>query len=192
MAHVTLPDRPKGVIGRLAFGYSRRRFGRLVEPAMAAAHHRGVLVAMGALETAVGAGWRRLDPGLRGLALQLASALIGCSWCVDYGYYESQQKGMDPAKIRDVASWRDSALYDERERAVLEYAELATETPVDVPDEVMSRLRRHLSEAEVVELASWVALENFRSRFNGGLGLKSQGFADECAVPLEAVATGRR
>ncbi|HAM02936.1 MAG TPA: carboxymuconolactone decarboxylase [Acidimicrobiaceae bacterium] len=193
MAHVTLLERPHGVIGRLAFAYSRRRFGRLVEPAMAAAHHRGVLVAMGALEAVAGAGWRRLDPGLRWLAIQLTSARIGCSWCLDYGYYESQQNEMDPAKIRDVANWRDSELYDERERAVLEYAELATATPVAVAGEVMSSLRRHLSEAEVVELASWVALENYRSRFNGGLGLKSQGFADECAVPVAAaVASGRR
>lgn len=186
MAHVTLVEHPKGIIGRLAFIYSRRRFGRLAEPAMAAAHHRGVLVSMGAMETAVGAGWRRLDPALRWLALQLAATRIGCSWCVDYGYYESQHKGMNPAKVRDVANWRDSDLYDERERAVLEYAELATATPVAIPDELVSRLRRQLSEPEMVELVSWVALENFRSRFNGGLGLKSQGFADECAVPLRA------
>ena len=35
----------------------------------------------------------------------------------------------------------------------------------------------------MVELAAWVALEHFRSRFNAGLGLRSQGFAQTCAVP---------
>jgi hypothetical protein len=35
-----------------------------------------------------------------------------------------------------------------------------------------------------VELAGWVALENFRSRFNAGLGLRSQGFSDSCAIPM--------
>jgi hypothetical protein len=35
----------------------------------------------------------------------------------------------------------------------------------------------------VVELAMMVALENSRSRFNGGLGCLSQGYAtDDCAV----------
>ena len=30
---------------------------------------------------------------------------------------------------------------------------------------------------------AWVALENFRSRFNAGLGLRSQGFSDNCEIP---------
>ena len=44
----------------------------------------------------------------------------------------------------------------------------------------------HLSDAEFVELAAWVALENFRSRFNAGLGLRSQGFSDNCDSPVPA------
>lgn len=47
----------------------------------------------------------------------------------------------------------------------------------------MKRLRAHFSDAEIVELAGWVALENYRSRFNAGLGLRSQGFSDSCKVP---------
>ena len=74
-------------------------------------------------------------------------------------------------------------VFDERERIVLEYAEAATESPARVPDELAARLHAHFDEAEIVELAAWVALENFRSRFNAGLGLRSQGFAERCAVP---------
>jgi alkylhydroperoxidase family enzyme len=188
VAHVSLIDRPRSVIGRLASFYSRRRFGRDVEPAMAAAHHSGVLVAMGALETSAELGWRKLDPKLRWLAVQLVSTRIGCSWCIDYGYYETVNGGMDPEKIRQVGEWEQSSLYDDRERAVLAYAGAATATPVAVDAELVDRLRHHLSEAEMVELASWVAIENFRSRFNGGLGLKSQGFAESCAVPMQVPA----
>lgn len=184
MAHVTLVERPKGLVARSAAAYSRRRFGRSVEPGMAASNHNGVLVAMGAVETAAQLGWHKLDRQLRSLAVQLAATRIGCSWCVDYGYYETVSHGMDPAKIRGVAQWRQSPLFDERERAVLEYTESATATPVSVTADTVENLRRFLSEAEIVELASWVALENFRSRFNGGLGLKSQGFSDSCQVPL--------
>jgi hypothetical protein len=53
-----------------------------------------------------------------------------------------------------------------------------------VPDDLAQRIRSHLSDAEFVELAAWVALENFRSRFNAGLGLRSQGFSDSCAIPM--------
>jgi alkylhydroperoxidase family enzyme len=182
MAHVTLIEKPKGLVPKLSARYGRRRFGQDVEPVMAASHHGGVLVAMGALETAVDRGWKRLDPRLRWLAVQAAAGQIGCSWCTDFGYYEGMQKGIDPGKVRDVPRYRDSDAYEESERAVLDYAVAATATPVDLPDELIERLHRHLSEAEIVELAAWVALENFRSRFNAGLGLKSQGFSDRCEV----------
>jgi len=183
MAHVPLQEHPKGAVPRLATGYTKRRFGQTVEPLEAAAHHSGVLVAMGALETAVQFGWKKLDPTLRWLVIQATSMRIGCSWCIDYGYFEGMHKGVDPAKVRAVGQWRSSDLFDERERVVLEYAEVATGSPAEVSDELAARVRGHLSDAEFVELAGWVALENFRSRFNAGLGLRSQGFADHCDIP---------
>jgi alkylhydroperoxidase family enzyme len=182
MAHVTLIERPPGLVAKLARRYSRHRFGQAVEPVMAASHHAGVLVAMGALETAAERGWKRLDPRLRWLAIQAAGGEIGCSWCTDFGYYEGMQQGIDPRKVGDVPRFRHSDVYDDAERAVLEYAVAATASPVALEDELVERLHRHLREPEIVELAAWVALENFRSRFNAGLGLKSQGFADRCPV----------
>jgi alkylhydroperoxidase family enzyme len=56
---------------------------------------------------------------------------------------------------------------------------------VVVPDEMVARLHAHFGEIEIVELAAWVALENLRSRFNAGLGLQSQGFADRCPITLQ-------
>jgi len=192
MAHVQLLDTADRLVAKVALRYSRRRFGRVVEPVAAAAHHSGVLLAMGALETVAERGWRRLDPSLRWLAIQAAAMEIGCSWCTDYGYYEGVQQGTDPVKVREVFRWRTSEVYDDRERAVLEYAEAATSTPAPVSDELMARLHRHFTEPEIVELAAWVAMENFRSRFNAGLGLHSQGFSDNCAVPAVIDGTAQR
>jgi len=182
MAHVTLVDRPSGLVPKLATRYSRHRFGQDVEPVMAASHHAGVLMAMGAMETVAERGWKRLDTRLRWLAIQASAGEIGCSWCTDFGYYEGMQQGIDPGKVRDVPRFGDSDAYDDTERVVLEYAVAATASPVVLTEELIERLHRHLSEPEIVELAAWVALENFRSRFNAGLGLKSQGFSDRCEV----------
>ncbi len=109
MAHVPLVDEPKGIIARLSFRYAKRRFGRIVEPVAAAAHHSGVLIAMGTLETTVQIGLKKLDPTLRWLAIQMAAGTIGCSWCIDYAYYEGMNQDIDPAKVRAAAQWRDSA-----------------------------------------------------------------------------------
>ncbi len=191
MAHVPLLDEARGVVPRLARRYTKRRFGQMVEPTAAASHHSGVLVAMGSLETAAQLGWKKLDPTLRWLAIEAVSARIGCSWCIDYGYYEGMNEGIDPAKVRSAGDWRSSDVFDERERTVLEYAEVASGCPAEVTEELAARVRAHLSDAEFVELAAWVALENFRSRFNAGLGLRSQGFSDSCEIPMRETTRRR-
>jgi alkylhydroperoxidase family enzyme len=185
MAYVPLDDTRHGIVPRLARLYTKHRMGQMVEPAAAASHHSGVLVAMGGLETTAQFGWKKLDPTLRWLAVQTVASRIGCSWCMDYGYYEGMNGGVDPAKVRAASRWRESELFDGRERAVLEYAEAATGSPAAVSDELAARVRSHLSDPEFVELAAWVALENFRSRFNAGLGLRSQGFSDRCEVQAQ-------
>jgi alkylhydroperoxidase family enzyme len=190
MEHVVpLVERPRGAVSRFAWRYSRKKFGTVVDPVRALAHHGGALIANGLLETAVEKGWRQLDPHLRWLAIQATSSAIGCSWCTDFGYYEGMNSGVDPRKVREVPRWRDSDAYDERERAVLEYAEAATSTPVQMSEDLVARLHELFSDEQIVELACWVALENYRSRINAGLGLRSQGFAAQCDVAPLRVAS---
>ena len=182
MPYIELHERPEGLLGRFAWRYSRRRFGAVADPVRGAARHRGVLLAMGICEMMIDRSWRRLDPHLRWLAIQAASGVVGCSWCIDFGYYEGVHQGIDAAKVASVPRWRDADVYDERERCVLEFAESASRSPAEVTPELMHRLRQLLSEEEIVELAAWVAYENLRSRFNAGLGLVSQGFAAQCTM----------
>jgi alkylhydroperoxidase family enzyme len=139
-------------------------------------------MANGALEMVADKKWNALDHHLRWLALQATSSSIGCSWCTDFGYYEGMQTGVDPRKVRDVPRWRDSDVYDERERLVLEYAEAATATPAVIGDELVDRLHACFTDEQIVELACWVALENYRSRINAGLGLESQGYSSRCEL----------
>ena len=61
-----------GIVPRIAFRYGKRRFGRDVEPVAAGAHHSGVLVASGLIETAAERGWHKLDPQLWLLAVMAA------------------------------------------------------------------------------------------------------------------------
>jgi alkylhydroperoxidase family enzyme len=140
-------------------------------------------MAHGAEETVVAKKWTKLDRELRWLALMRVSQVIGCSWCTDYGYFDGVTNGMDPAKIRAVATWRSSDVYDDTERLVLEYAEAASQTPAEIGDMLAERLRRAFAPDVLVELAGYIALENQRSRFNAALGLKSQGFSDRCEIP---------
>jgi alkylhydroperoxidase family enzyme len=86
------------------------------------------------------------------------------------------QAGATEDKIRAVPDFATSSLFDEVERAALAYAEAMTITGQRVDDALFARVRRHFSEAQVVELTAAVALENFRSKFNVALGIEAQGF----------------
>ena len=175
-------DPPRSLTYRLTEWYSKRKFGAVADPAAAMGHNPRVLLSYAGFETAVEK-WHRLDPTLKHLAEMAASVTIGCSWCIDFGYWIATSKGTDPAKLRDVPQWRDSDRFTDLERQVLAYAEAMTATPPAVTDEMVAHLRRELGDAALVELTMMVAVENQRSRFNSSLGLTSQGFKDRCELP---------
>ncbi len=181
MARIPL-DASVTMTGRAADWYARRTYGRTIDPVSAMAHTPLVRRANARWELRV-AKFDRLPKDLRHLAEMAAAVTVGCSWCVDFGYWLTVNDGIDPAKVRDVPRWRESTTYTDLERAVLEYAEAASTTPVTVTDEMVERLRLHLDDAQLVELTMMVAVENQRSRFNAALGLTSQGFKDLCDVP---------
>jgi len=83
-------------------------------------------------------------------------------------------------KVAEVLNWRDSSRFSPSERLALEYAERITYTDRHVDDAFFAELRRHFTEAQVVELTAAIAMENFRSKFNPTLGVEAQGF---CMVP---------
>jgi alkylhydroperoxidase family enzyme len=83
-------------------------------------------------------------------------------------------------KLAEVAAWRDSVLFSASERVALEYAERVTYSDQKVDDAFFAEVKRHFTEAQVVELTFAVALENFRSKFNPALGVEAQGF---CVLP---------
>jgi alkylhydroperoxidase family enzyme len=86
------------------------------------------------------------------------------------------QAGASEAKLAEVTNAASSALFGENERAAIEFAEAMTFSDRRVSDQLFARVRAHFSEAQVVELAAAVALENFRSKFNVALGIEAQGF----------------
>ena len=89
-------------------------------------------------------------------------------------------------KVAEVLNWQDSKLFSPAERVALEYAERITYTDRQVDDALFAELKKHFTEAQIVELTAALAMENFRSKFNPPLGIEAQGF---CVVPT---ATARR
>jgi len=91
---------------------------------------------------------------------------------------ETTDGGME--KLAEVTTWRDSTLFSEAERLALEYAERITYTDRQVDNALVDQLKKHYTDAQIVELTAAIAMENFRSKFNPPLGIEAQGF---CMVP---------
>jgi alkylhydroperoxidase family enzyme len=180
-----IPKAPiTGVYGALMKAYAKRMLGdEFPDNGYVYFHNKPVLKAIMSFEGKVKK-WNRLDENLKSYA-QLASAgVIGCSWCLDFGYFTAHNDGLDLAKVREVPRWRETDVFTPLERDVLEYAEAMTVTPPTVTDEMVAHLVDELGASAVVELTQMVALENMRSRFNSAAGLQSQGYSDVCELPL--------
>ena len=174
-------DTPDDLFGRAMVWYSKRTYGDVLDNGLALLHNRPVLKALIGFERKVEK-WSALDPQLKTLAEMASASMIGCSWCMDFGWFHAHTKGYDVSKLQEVPRWRDSEVFTELERQVMEYAEAMTPTPPTVTDELTEPLRSALGEEAFLELTVMVAVENQRSRLNSALGLTSQGFKERCEL----------
>jgi AhpD family alkylhydroperoxidase len=152
-------------------------FGKLLDPLVVTAHNLEVFRAYVGFESAI-AQARSVSPRLKSLALLKAAALIGCPFCIDLGSTEARASGLSDDELRALATYRESDLFSPLDKAVLDYTTAVTRTPVVVSDALFAALREHMTPAELVELTSMIALENYRSRFNHAVGIQAQGFSD--------------
>jgi alkylhydroperoxidase family enzyme len=132
--------------------------------------------------------WHECDEGLKSYAHMAVACLVGCTWCLDLGYFQAKNEGLDVAKAREVPRWRESDVFTPLERDVMEYAEAMSRTPVAVTDALSARLLKQLGAPAMVELTACIALANQYARTNSSLGIEAQGFASACGLPPLAQA----
>ncbi len=169
---------------RYAFRESRRRYGRVPVPVAVTAHHPSLLFGYGMLELASERA-HRVDRRLKELAELKTAQLAGCEWCLDFGSALVRAGGVSEEEMRALVGYEHSDLLSADDKLVLDYAVGMSRTPVEVSDELFGRLRERFDEAEMVELTSVIALENYRARFNWAFGIEGEGFSEGayCVAP---------
>jgi alkylhydroperoxidase family enzyme len=167
---------------------SRKMFGEVPGPVGVAWHNRKVLN----LSFSLGRKMQRLDQcdeNLKSFAQMATASLIGCGFCLDFGYFHAHNQGLDVAKAREVPRWRESHDFTSLERDVMEYAEAMTQTPPTVTDELSVGLLKALGPEALVELTMVIATANLMARSNVAMGLESQGFSTACDLEPLAIAS---
>lgn len=180
------PAEITGLKGALIKRLATKMLGQVPSSLGVLWHHPGVLNA------GIGFGgkvkrWDACDEQLKSFAHMAVASLVGCTWCLDFNYFEAHNRKLDLDKAREIPRWRESDVFTPLERDVLAYAEAMTALPVTVTDELAARLLDQLGEAGLIELTAVVGFANYTTRSNVAMGIESDGFADACGLrPLAA------
>jgi len=178
-----------GLRGTLIKRFAKKALGQVPSSLGVYWHNPKVLMSMASTGSKLKK-WNACDEQLKSFAHMAVAAQVGCSWCLDFNYFEAHNLDLDMDKAREVPRWRESAVFSPLERQVLEYAEAMTLTPPTVTDEIVARLRDALGDAALVELTAVVAFANFTTRPNIAMGIESDGFASACGLkPLAQPTT---
>lgn len=162
------------------FWNQKRKYGAVLQPALLWARVPQLFGAVALLYGALDRKSSPLSPVLRSLVTVRVSQINWCRFCVDLNSATLAKRSGSMEKVEKLAQWRESDLFDAREKVVLEYAEAMTYSDQQVTDELVERLRAFFDDDGIVELTGLIAFQNLSSKFNSALDVPPQGF---CQLP---------
>lgn len=158
------------------FWSQKRRYGAVLQPGLLWGRVPKLFAAVAALYGVLDRKSSPLSPVLRSLVTVRVSQINWCRFCVDINSSTLAKRSGSMDKVEKLAQWRESNLFDENEKVVLEYTEAVTYSDQQVTDELMSRLKVFFDDDGVVELTGLIAFQNLSSKFNSALDVPPQGF----------------
>jgi AhpD family alkylhydroperoxidase len=109
-----------------------------------------------------------LEKSLQELVKTRASQINGCAFCLHMHTRDARAAGETEERLFLLEAWRESPLYNERERAALAWTEALTRLSdtASVADDVYEALRASFTEEEMAELTLLVVAINGWNRIN--------------------------
>ncbi len=179
-------DEPPTLKARVAGWLMKRQLGKVITPARVVYNRMpaGYDVAYALMKALRGG--LTLEPSLRLLVQTWAAMVNSCHFCVDIARAQAVMEDIGLEKFNALSDWRESPLFDDRERAALAYVEEATRHK-KVSDATFEQLRKHFDDREIVELTFLNAVENFYNLINLPLQIEEDGL---CAIQQGRRAAG--
>jgi alkylhydroperoxidase family enzyme len=170
-------EKPRGLMMRLVYAATRRRFGKVLTP---------LKVHLARLPVAFGSWYGKISQLDRKLKLQHELVLLlrqqvarlnVCEFCTDIGRYVALRESTSAARLDALDQYGRSPLFTDAERAALDYASALTRDK-KVNRETFNRLAEHFSDREICEIAWVVASEHVYNVTNIGLNIHSDLLCD--------------
>ena len=163
----------------------------MLEPARLWGRTPRVFAALALLYGALDRRSSPLEPALRSLVTVRVSQINWCAFCVDINAATLIKRGVDEAKLAELADFEGSTLYTQREKAALAYAEAVTHSSQQPSATHVERLHAHFDDNAIIELTALIAFQNLSSKFNAALRVQPQGFCSAVPPPPPGVASGK-
>ncbi len=114
---------------------------------------------------------KSLDRKLYEMIYIRVSVLNGCRYCLQHHLASSKRAGLAPDDWKALKAG-DYLRFGDKEQSALTYAEKLTRSPRDITDADSAKLKKHFSDAEMVDLHLLIGLANLTNRFTAPLGLE--------------------
>ena len=170
-------EKPHGLMMKLAYYFTRKQFGKVLTPLRV--HSARLPAAFGLFYTKVG----QLDKKLL-LPLETASLIREqvarinvCLFCMDIGRSVTIKAYMNETKFDALEQYRTSPLFNDAERAALDYVTELTKDKKVNPN-TFARMARYYSERRICEIVWLVASEHLYNMINIGLNIYSDMLCD--------------
>lgn len=165
-------ENPAPLMMKMVYGMSKRQFGKVMTPlkVFAARMPLGFGMFYGKIS--------KLDKKLKlpqetqMLIRERVARLNVCLFCIDIGRWFTIKGHLNQAKFDALNDYAISPLFNEAERAALDYVTELTQNK-QVNRETFARLRKHYSERAICEMVWLVASEHFYNISNIGLNIHS-------------------
>lgn len=112
-----------------------------------------------------------LNPKLRELAILTVGYCTNSKYEIAHHQSHAQKAGVSAEQLKVAATFDNSPLFNEQEKAVMVFARESTES-VDVSDATWSAVAKFLSEPELIALTLTVAWYNSGVRLMGALAIE--------------------
>ncbi|HET7149967.1 MAG TPA: carboxymuconolactone decarboxylase family protein [Candidatus Acidoferrum sp.] len=170
-------EQPKGLMMKLAYYFTRRQFGKVLTPLKV--HSARLPIAFGQFYAKIGQLDKKLQlpPETVMLIREQVARTNVCLFCIDIGRSFTIKASFNEAKFDALEEYRTNPLFNDGERAALDYVTELTKTK-SVHPETFARLRRHYSERQICEIVWLVATEHVYNMTNIGLNIHSDMLCD--------------
>lgn len=107
-----------------------------------------------------------LDKKLHNLIDYRVSQINNCAFCLDMHFKEAIAAGESTVRLSMLSAWRETDMFSEEERAVLNYAEAVT-LPFknDIEENVFEPMKKHFNEDQIAAWTLTVVRINCWNRF---------------------------